>query len=102
MSEFDPVVLRDRPKPRTLTVLTLLAGAAATFAYLGAYAVANVLVTADILPAWPRDHDPRPRWFVSGFVTLLGLFMALATAARFLSDRQLRRIDEMSDGSENG
>jgi hypothetical protein len=98
MFEIDPVVPRDRPKPNTLTVLALLAAAAATFSYLAAYAVANALVTADVLSAWPRDHDPRPRWFVTGFVTLLGLFLAAATAARFLSQRQLRRIDEMSDG----
>jgi hypothetical protein len=102
MSEFDPVVLRDRPKPSTLTVLGLLAGAAATFSYLGAYAVANALVANDLLSAWPHDHDPRPRWFATGFFTLMLGFMGVAAAARFLSQRQLDSIDEISEGAESG
>src|SRR5688500_17680035 len=54
-------------RPRTLTVLGLIAAAALVFSYLGAYALADALVSAEVLQAWPRDSDPRPRWMLVGF-----------------------------------
>lgn len=82
-------------RPRTTTVLGLLAVAAATLSYLGTYAMANALVAADVLKPWPRDHDPRLRWFTMGFVVLSGLFVGVGYLARRLIARHLRQIDEM-------
>ena len=56
-------------RPRTLTVLGLLALTALTFSYLGSYAVYNALVTAKLADGWhgnvrhfdARGLDDRPR-----------------------------------------
>jgi membrane associated rhomboid family serine protease len=88
------------PRPRTATVLTLLAGAAAIFSYLGAYAMVSALLKAEMLKPWPPTHDPRPKWFIISFAILLCLFSLIGLAARFTSDRQLRRIDEMDESSD--
>lgn len=85
------------PRPHTLTVLLLLIAAAATFSYLGAYAVSDALVNADVLPHWSPGADPRPGWMLSGFGVLLLTFLTVAGAARFFSRRQLRKIDEMAE-----
>lgn len=84
-------------KPRTAVVLALLAGTSLTFSYLGAYALSGALVQADVLHQWTPDADPRPRWLAIAFFTLLTSFLCIAGVARFLSGRQLRKIDEMSD-----
>lgn len=83
--------------PRTATVLALLAAAALTFSYLGAYAASDALVAADVLSRWPAGTDPRPRWMLGGFAVLMGLFVVAAVFARFVSRRQLRRIDAMAE-----
>ena len=85
-------------RSNTLVVLTLLVLAAATFSYLGAFAVSDALVSADVLPRRPPGEDPRPGWTLNGFVALLTVFSLAALAARFASRRQLRRIDAMADG----
>jgi membrane associated rhomboid family serine protease len=91
--EFESAPVAERP--RTTTVVGLLCAAAAIFSYLGSYAVTNALVAADLLKPWSRDHDPRPLWFVAGFVLLMALFLAIAGMARFLSSRHLRQIEQM-------
>src|SRR4051794_21267649 len=82
------------PKPKTATVLGLLALTSLTLSYLGAYAVAGALVEADVLRRWHPDADPRPRWLITAFSVLLGMFVSFGGLVRFLSQRQLRKIDE--------
>jgi ABC-type branched-subunit amino acid transport system permease subunit len=78
-------------------VLGLLALTSLTFSYLGAYAVAGALVQAEVLQRWQPGHDPRPRWLVAGFFLLLAAFVGIGGVARFLSRRELRHIDKMSE-----
>src|SRR5262245_3631098 len=82
-------------RPRTITVVGLLVVTAATLSYLGAYAMTNALVAADLLKAWPKDNDPRPKWFLFGFVMLVTLFAGIGAMFRFFSSRHLKKIDEM-------
>jgi hypothetical protein len=84
-------------KPKLPTVLGLLALTSLTLSYLGAYAVAGALVEADVLHRWRPDADPRPKWLIIGFCALLVTFTLMGVVVRFLSQRQLREIDEMSD-----
>jgi hypothetical protein len=82
-------------KPKTTTVLGLLALTSLTFSYLGAYAVSGAMVSAEMIRPWPPGSDPRPKWLMVGFGLLLSCFVCLGGVARCLSKRQLRRIDEM-------
>lgn len=84
-------------KPRTVTVLGLLALTSLTFSYLGSYAVAGVMVQAEMLRPWTADADPRPRWLLTAFCVLMLCFMSLGAAARQLSRRQLKHIDQMGE-----
>ena len=86
-----------RSRPPTLAVLGLLALTAVILSYLIAYAVMNALVAAEVVPTWPREHDPRPRLFIGSFAGLMALFGLIAAAARFLSTRHLQRIDAMQE-----
>jgi hypothetical protein len=97
MEGFDADIAPASPRPKTVTVLGLLVGIAAVFSYLGAYAFANALVSAEMLPAWSSGSDPRPRWFAVTFCILLGSFMLIGMIARFISGRQLRTIDDMEN-----
>lgn len=87
----------DLAKPRLTAVLGLLALTSLTFSYLGAYAVSAALVNAEVLRRWHPDADPRPRWLATGFGVLLATFVLVAGVVRHLSNRQLKRIDEMAD-----
>jgi hypothetical protein len=82
-------------RPKTMTVLGLLAGTAAILSYLGSYAMANALVSAEFLKPWPPGHDPRPKWFAIGFVVLISLFVGVGVAFRLLSARHLKKIEAM-------
>ena len=82
-------------RPRTLSVVGLLAITAAILSYLGAYAMTNALVAAELVRPWAKDHDPRPRWFLVGFVVLICLFSLVAAAARHASSRQMKEIEQM-------
>jgi hypothetical protein len=92
--EIDAPPLR---KAHTMNVLVLLLVAAAVFSYLGAYAATNALVAANLLNPWPAGDDPRPRWMLDGFVSLLTLFTGVATFLKWSSGRQLRRLDAMEE-----
>ena len=85
------------PRPRTTTVIALSAITAAIFSYLSAYALANVLVAADMLKPWPRDADPRPKWFFLNFLILICIFFAIACIARAASRQQLKQIDDVEE-----
>lgn len=87
------------PKPKTWTVLGLLALTALTFSYLGSYALYNALVAAEVMPHF-RGPDPRPRWLLTGFCILMLLFMALGECCRRLSRSELKAIDEMASADE--
>jgi hypothetical protein len=82
-------------RPKTATVLGLLAGAALIFSYLGSYCLVNALVAAEMMTRWQPGHDPRPKMLVVGFVALMGSFLAAGALARWMSGRQMNRIDEM-------
>ena len=83
--------------PRTFGVLGLLALTALTFSYLGAYAVTGALRSQHLLSAWPRDHDPRPRWLITGFCVLMLIFMGAGEFLRRWSKSDFKAIDEMAD-----
>jgi hypothetical protein len=95
---LDAEAAADVTKPNTATVLGLLALTSLTFSYLGAYAVSGALVQAEVLHRWRPDADPRPKWLAVGFCVLLLAFICVGALARHLSRRELRQIDEMSDG----
>jgi hypothetical protein len=82
-------------RPRTTTVLALLSVVAAVLSYLGSYALINALVAAEVLKPWSRGHDPRPKWFIIGFVVLVSLFIGIGAAFRYISARHLRQIEAM-------
>jgi hypothetical protein len=86
--------------PRTLNVLGLLALTALTFSYLGAYAVTGALVAEQFMPQWPREHDPRPRWLLTGFCVLMLCFMAAGAALRRMSNRAFAQMDAMVDAAD--
>lgn len=79
-------------------VLGLLMAAALVFSYLGAYALADALVAAEVLQAWPRNRDPRPGWMLMGFVSLLGTFLIIGGLFKWFTRRELRHIDQMMEG----
>jgi amino acid transporter len=95
MEDVDKFDAPSAAPPRTWKVLGLLAMTAMIFSYLGSYAVADALVNAEIVPRWPPNTDPRPRWMILGFSVLMVLFIAAAGVFRWLSRRQLRAIDAM-------
>ncbi|MGH7213625.1 MAG: hypothetical protein ACREIT_02500 [Tepidisphaeraceae bacterium] len=84
-------------RPKTRTVLGLLVGAALVLSYLGAYAMSGALVGAELLPRWKPGEDPRLKWMAAGFCSLLATFMGLGALFRWVSKKQLARIDEMVD-----
>jgi hypothetical protein len=105
MDQLEPAPEQDTPtpqarRPRTLSVLALLAATSLVFSYLGAYAVTDTLRAADIIKPWSVGHDPRPRWLLMSFCSLMGGFILLAGVLRFLGWRQLRRLDALADATE--
>jgi hypothetical protein len=88
----------EAPRSSTISALVLLAVFAVILSYLIAYAGANALASAEVIPQWSRGTDPRPRWFGNTFAILMGGFIFIGGVARFLSWRQLRTIDQMQDG----
>lgn len=82
-------------RPKTGAVIALLAGAALIISYLFAYCVMNALAASDVIARWKPDHDPRPKYFLGAFVVLSVVFAGVGFAARTMSRRQMRKIDEM-------
>ena len=85
---------------RTSTTLVFLASFAVIASYLGCYAVTNALVTAGLLSPFSGGDDPRPRWMINSFLALFGGFGVLAVLFRWMSNRQLRRIDDMANAED--
>jgi hypothetical protein len=91
--EFNPV---DGPqRPRTTSVLGLIAIAAAVFSYLWSYCLTDALVAAEFLNPLPKDYDPRPKWLVSSWFVLMVVFMVMGYLLQKISSRQLSTIDDM-------
>jgi hypothetical protein len=86
------------PNPAsTATTVVFLATFAIIVSWLVCFALPNVLVSADLMSPWPVNSDPRPQWMIRVFTSVFGGFAFLALVFRWLSQRQLRRIDAMSE-----
>ena len=59
------------PRPKTLTVVSMLIAAALILSYLMAYAVTNALVATEVVSRWQPGHDPRPMRMCLGFIVLM-------------------------------
>lgn len=57
-------------------------------------------MSSNVIRPWPAGSDPRPRWLLISFVTIMLAFIAIAAVWRQLSSRQMRSIDAMSDADE--
>lgn len=86
-----------RKTHRTMTVLLSVAAFALITSYLAVYAASNALIAADVIRAWPTDADPRPTWFLNGFLGLFALFALTGAMFRWVSNRHLRRIDAAAE-----
>jgi hypothetical protein len=83
------------PPPRTWMVLATLAGAALLASWLVAYGVSGALIKSELLRPFSHGHDPRALWMTELFLGLLAAFILLGGLFRWLSRRQLARIDRM-------
>ena len=84
--------------PHTTTVLVFLAASAMIAAWLVVYAGTNALIAVDMLVDWPRESDPRPAWMLRAFLGIFCVFGIVGGLFRWLSNRQLRRIDAIAEG----
>jgi hypothetical protein len=96
MFEDDSAVAEQ--KPRMWKVMGLLATAAATFSYLGAFAATDALAKVNVIHPIAKEHDPRPVWAAIGFGAIITVFLLVAILMRHLSSRQFRCIDQMNEG----
>jgi hypothetical protein len=85
------------PPPRTWQVLAMLAGAALLVSWLAAYGLSGALVKAELLPPFTAGRDPRGLWMTELFLGLLAAFILLGGLFRWISRRQLARIDRMME-----
>jgi hypothetical protein len=92
----DAVDSPQSPRPRALTLAALLGGVSLVFSYLGAFAVTNALVAADLIEKWSPGHDPRPAWMLRGFVGSLVGFALIAGLLRW-SGRNAHRAEDTDD-----
>jgi hypothetical protein len=97
MDTPDPQEALTEPRPRVLTVVALVLGAAAVVSYLVAYAMTGALVSAEVIQPFAPGNDPRPRWLATTFVLLCAILAAVALVLRWLSVRQLHEIDRMNE-----
>lgn len=88
-------------KPGTMTVLGLLTGVALIFSYLVAFAAVNALVAAEVIARWPAGQDPRVKYFVISFVSLMGFFLLMYGMARYATRRQMQAMDEIEEEAES-
>ena len=87
------------PRPNTLVVLAILVLTALTFSYLGSYAIYSALIAAQIVQPF-QGIDPRPRWLLTGFCTLMLIFMGIGAIFRRMSRKAFQDIDEMADAQD--
>ena len=77
-------------------VALLLLLVAVVFSYLGAFALTNALVSADLLDRWPAGSDPRPRWMLTSFASLTAAFAVIALWLKWTSWRHMRPVEDES------
>lgn len=94
---FDLESAAEGPSGNTPTALIFLAAFAIMTSWLTCYALPPVLISADLMAAWPHGTDPRPQWMLRAFSGLFGVFLVLGLLFRWISNRQLRRIDAMAE-----
>jgi hypothetical protein len=99
-AEVDTIDAPQLPKPKTITVLGVLTGASLVLSYLGSYAFTNAMLSAEMIKPWAEGNDPRPRWLLISFCSLMLVFMGIGGICRFLSRRQLQSIDATADATE--
>jgi hypothetical protein len=75
-------------------VALLLLLVAVVFSYLGAFALTNALISADLLERWPPGSDPRPRWMITSFATLTAVFTVIALWLKWTSWRHMRPVED--------
>lgn len=97
MEGFETDIPPAAPRPRTITVLVMLAAVAIFFSYLVAFALTSALVSAELVKPWTKADDPRPRWFLTAFIVQMSVIIVIGGVARFASWRQLRSIDAMEN-----
>ncbi|MGA2498932.1 MAG: hypothetical protein ABSH20_14415 [Tepidisphaeraceae bacterium] len=85
------------PPANTATALVFLAAFSVIISWLVCYALPPVLVSADLMSPWPNGTDPRPNWMLQVFTGLFVVFAMFGLLCRWLSNRQMRRIDAMAD-----
>jgi len=83
--------------PRTTTVLVFLAAFAVMVSWLSVYALTNALISSHIMSPWPVEADPRPKWMLNAFGCCFGAFAVIGLLFRWVSRRQLNRIDRMAE-----
>ena len=91
---------QSRKSPRTTTVLVFLAASAMILAWLVVYGLTNALTAADLMAGFSREADPRPQWMLRAFLGIFCAFGMIGGLFRWLSNRQLKRIDAISEGDE--
>lgn len=96
MQDVDPEIPKVGP-PRTSTVLVFLLAGSVIFSYMGVYAATNAMIAADMMSPWPPGADPRPRWMIQAFVALFVIFALGGLFFRWLSNRQLKAIDDLAN-----
>jgi len=96
--DFHPAQAPERP--RTLSVLALIALAAGVFSYLWAYCLTDALVAAEVLAPINRLNDPRPRWFATSWFAMMIVFMLVGFFLQRVSVRQMRSLDAMEEAEE--
>jgi len=84
-------------RPRTATVIGLIAAATLVASYLVAYAFTSALVVAEIISPIAPGYDPRPKLFFVTFACLGSAVAVLLVVFRWLSERQMQKIDEMNE-----
>lgn len=87
-------------KSKTLLVLATLTGAALLISWLWAYALTAALLKAELITPWPAGQDPRFSSMSRVFLGLLAGFVLFSACVRFLSRRQLKKIDAMANAVE--
>ena len=89
---------KPQKSPRTTTVLVFLAASAMILAWLVVYGLTNALIAADLMAGISREVDPRPQWMLKAFLGIFCAFGIVGGLFRWLSNRQLKRIDAISEG----
>ncbi len=84
------------PRPKMLSILAMLMAAAGVFSWLIAYAFFDALVAAELISR-SGATDPRPRWLIGIFSTLMIGFAMVSLLLRCSSRRHLARIDQIGE-----